>query len=660
MFDNLKGLAHSVAGKIAIIALGPILGLGVTMAVNRDSERQRAASELAYSTIQARLHHVEDFSSTMTVLNSQVSSFLDVRSEETAKSIGARLGDAIQSLNKLKDFNDAKVQELLKTLNDRLKGIGSTFKELDEKVAVIGRTSQTGLTEELDKMTELLLAMFDGAVSMDERFRPLLTAYTEFRGTELRYRWKRDPKLENRIEFTRSGLMMRLGTTDFDAQQTAMLKDGLERQAKAFADWKRGTYEEIFLRNGAVELIAAALEETKTLRERATVLQAQERANNKSVAQQADFLALIAAALAAAISIALIVLVGRALSRALASLAGSMRRVAEGEAGVVIPSLGRKDEIGTMAQALGVFQTSIAERTTLTAQAEREQAERLARAQRIEVSIASFGSTMETALRGLKSSAHSLDEAAETLDRDSLTLVERAERAGGATATASGEVNSVAASASQLTASVDEVSHQAARSTDVANQAVAQSRRASGMMQSLVEEASRIGDVVAMIRSITEQTNLLALNATIEAARAGDAGKGFAVVASEVKALASQTAQATEDIAAKINAIQSASADAGEAIGTIDTILSQMSTIASSVAAAVEEQSSAINMISDNVHLAARSAEVGAVAIREAEERAQAGRRTASDVAQAAQAVSAGTGSIETQISHFLQEVRRH
>jgi methyl-accepting chemotaxis protein len=660
MFGKLKGFAHSVAGRIAIIAIGPVIGLGLTIGVNLHSERQRAVSEAAYATIQARLHHVDDFNNSMALLNSQISSFLDNRSEESAQVITNRIGEARKSLENLRGFEDAKIQAHFAKLSSHIKEISSAFIGLDAKVAAMGRTSQSGLTEDLDKMTELLLALFDGAVSMDDRFRPYSIAFSEYRGTELRYRWKRDPKLENRIEFMRSGLMMRLGKTEFDPQQGEMLRDGLERQSVAFAAWKLGGQEEIFLRNAAVGLVGATREEASALRDRASQLMGVERENNQSVSEGAGRLGLLSAALAAAISITLIVLVGRALAKALAELANSMRRVAAGEADVSVPSLARKDEIGTMAQALRVFQTSISERAALAAQAQREQAERLVRAQRIESSITSFGSTIETALRGLKGSAQSLDSAADTLDRDSTTLVERAERAGAATAMASGEVSSVAISASQLTASIEEVSHQAARSTDVANHAVDQSRRASIMMQGLVEEASRIGDVVALIRSITEQTNLLALNATIEAARAGDAGKGFAVVASEVKALASQTAHATEEISAKISAIQSASADAGEAIGAIDTILSQMSTITSSVAAAVEEQSSAIATISDNVNLAARSAEDGAEAIRDAEGRAQAGRRTASDVAQAAQAVSQETGSLEVHISEFLQEVRRH
>lgn len=63
------------------------------------------------------------------------------------------------------------------------------------------------------------------------------------------------------------------------------------------------------------------------------------------------------------------------------------------------------------------------------------------------------------------------------------------------------------------------------------------------------ESASQIQEVTDIIVSIASQTNLLALNASIEAARAGESGKGFAVVADEIKNLAEESNNSAAKIA---------------------------------------------------------------------------------------------------------------
>ena len=649
---------QSVTWKISLIALGPILGLGLTLGLNQYADTLRSDAESAYRVAQDEMAQVDNANANLTLTNSQASTYLDSRTDVVEREIIVGIADVQKALDKLKVSKDQQLREGIAPVEGYLNTAKQSFEELRELVDKVGRTSNEGLIDELDKMTEVLSALFDGAVSINEGFRPLAVAYGELRSVELRYRWKRDTKLEARIDFMRSGLVGRLNIIDFDQAQAGILADSIAKQKATFDAWRNGVQQERVLRGAIVVATRKAINATANLRDRAEILLAEARQMSFAANETAQNFGLAAAALAALISMTMIFLIGRALGKALQRLAGVMWRVADGEANVEIPFLTRRDEIGGMSQALQVFQTSIEERARLTETAEREGKLRLERAQRVEQSIGTFASSVEAALTHLQGSADQMRRASETLDTDSRALTSQASVAGNATAIASREVSSVATSAEELAKSVDEVSRQAVRSTEVADRAVQQSTRASAMMSELATEANRIGDVVELIRSIAGQTNLLALNATIEAARAGEAGKGFAVVASEVKQLASQTAKATEDIVQRITSIQAASGDVSLAIGQIAGILSEMSTIATSVASAVEEQSSAIATISDNVNEAARSSAEGASAIRDAETRATSSRSTSDEIAQTAQAVASEAVSLETVVSSFLTEVR--
>lgn len=165
-------------------------------------------------------------------------------------------------------------------------------------------------------------------------------------------------------------------------------------------------------------------------------------------------------------------------------------------------------------------------------------------------------------------------------------------------ATATENVNLVAAAAEEMSASIREIANQVNQSTGIAENAVAEASAADTRVQTLATNAGKIGEIISLITDIAEQTNLLALNATIEAARAGEAGKGFAVVASEVKSLASQTAKATDEITAQINAIQSATDETVSSISAIRNRIEQMREVSGSISTAVEEQASATNEIS--------------------------------------------------------------
>ncbi|RUT48274.1 methyl-accepting chemotaxis protein [Paenibacillus anaericanus] len=79
---------------------------------------------------------------------------------------------------------------------------------------------------------------------------------------------------------------------------------------------------------------------------------------------------------------------------------------------------------------------------------------------------------------------------------------------------------------------------------------------ASQTIHKLEQQSEQINVMSSLIGQISAQTNLLALNANIEAARAGEHGRCFAIVAGEIRKLATQSDEASHNITELIESIK--------------------------------------------------------------------------------------------------------
>jgi methyl-accepting chemotaxis protein len=190
--------------------------------------------------------------------------------------------------------------------------------------------------------------------------------------------------------------------------------------------------------------------------------------------------------------------------------------------------------------------------------------------------------------------AHTVAAAAEEASANTMSIAAGMEQS-------SSSLSSVASATEEMSSTVADISGNTSRARAISEQAMGQAQTITDQMQKLGQAAQEIGHVTETITNISAQTNLLALNATIEAARAGTAGKGFAVVANEIKELAKQTAEATEDIKARIAGIQGSTGTAITDIGQITTVIKDVGTIVTSIAAAIEQQANVTRDVAGNI-----------------------------------------------------------
>jgi len=571
---------------------------------------------------------------------------------ETSKAVAAdidRLRDKVAAIGK------PDLARQIEAMQASLKKYQANFTAVVEQKRELGLDEKSGLEGRLRNSVHDI----ESRVEQLHEQSLLITMLT-MRRHEKDFMLRRDAKYGEDMKKRNAEFLAGVENADIPEAAKTELKQKLADYQRDFQAWMGQALKLAAELKSMSEAFAAVEPVIEAVSKSVTAIRAEAEQSDRSERENIQRLIGVAIAVIAVLVMGAGLFIGRSVSKPLKAMTAAMIELANGNFAVVLPGLGRRDEIGEIAQAVETFKVNAEQKARDEAEekirqdqiaAQQRKADMIRMADAFEGAVGEIVETVSSASTELEASAGALTTTA-TRSQELSTMVAAASEE------ASTNVQSVASATEELSSSVNEISRQVQESARMANEAVGQAQQTNERVSELSKAAARIGDVVELINTIAGQTNLLALNATIEAARAGEAGRGFAVVASEVKALAEQTAKATGDIGRQIADIQSATQDSVNAIKDISGTIGRLSEISSTIAAAVEEQGAATQEISRNVQQAALGTTEVSAHISDVKQGATETGSASAQVLSAAQSLSGDSNRLKLEVGKFLNTVR--
>ena len=326
-----------------------------------------------------------------------------------------------------------------------------------------------------------------------------------------------------------------------------------------------------------------------------------------------------------------------------------MRRLASGDNSVDVPAIGRKDEVGQMADAVLSFKDAaiakqrlegetVEQRRLTEAERAQREAEKAAEAQADAIAVGALGQALDhlangdlthritidfvaktqqlktdfnvaadrlqDAMRGINSATGGIHAGSEEIAQASDDLSRRTEQQAASLEETAAALDEITATVRKTATGANEVSSLVANARTGAEKSGQIVAQAVSAMTEIEGSSQQVSQIIGVIDEIAFQTNLLALNAGVEAARAGDAGRGFAVVAQEVRALAQRSADAAKEIkglivtsTAQVGAGVSLVGQTGEALRAIVDQVASIDSLVKEIAASAHEQSTGLHQV---------------------------------------------------------------
>ncbi|MCA1755191.1 MAG: methyl-accepting chemotaxis protein [Spirochaeta sp.] len=247
-------------------------------------------------------------------------------------------------------------------------------------------------------------------------------------------------------------------------------------------------------------------------------------------------------------------LLTRMITKPLAAGVTFAQRLSEGDMTATIP-VNQKDEIGILANALGVMRDKLVE-----------------------------------VVRNVQAATDNVSAGSQEMSSNAQQLSQ------GATEQAA-SAEEVSSSMEQMSSNIKQNADNATQTDQIARTSYENAEKGGNAVSETVTAMRQIAEKITIIEEIARNTNLLALNAAIEAARAGEHGKGFAVVASEVRKLAERSQTAAAEISELSASSVSVAEGAGEMIAGIVPEIRKTAELVQEIRSSSAEQDSGADQI---------------------------------------------------------------
>jgi methyl-accepting chemotaxis protein len=341
----------------------------------------------------------------------------------------------------------------------------------------------------------------------------------------------------------------------------------------------------------------------------------------------------------------------------MSQIAEALRAVAKGDWKVEVSGAHRNDEVGDIARAVSVLQSSMQERDRLKLDVAIAESSNQRR-ENIEDAIRRFDRSMRSVLLSVTDGVETMDETARNLARISVVAEGEADEAAFVSENTVSNVSAVRNATMKLNSTIFEMARLLKDMAETASEGSLSAQTATVQAGDLVEASSDLDKLVEMTEKILQRASFLAINATFQATQNEQAPQSeYGDVGREIETLTHQIALANEELRARAQKIQSATETAaGTMTKTFDS-LAELVERTKAIVDAIEQQRRVTIEIDDNMSMAETGSNNVSSSVQRLKTTVSEARNTSMQVVTKAVDMADEARRLDTTVKTFLREV---